>query len=62
MAGATSVATFATVFLTIAVTLAVAFLAVILLEEKPLEEAQPGQRAPLARWPRQGFPCATAGS
>ena len=44
MAGATSVAAFSTVFLTIAVTLAVAFLAVILLEEKPLEEASGNAR------------------
>jgi EmrB/QacA subfamily drug resistance transporter len=47
MAGATSVATFATVFFAIAATLAISFLAVILLEEKPLEEAQ-------ASPPRQG--------
>jgi EmrB/QacA subfamily drug resistance transporter len=40
----TSVATFATVFLAIAGTLAVAFLSVILLEEKPLEETHPGSR------------------
>jgi EmrB/QacA subfamily drug resistance transporter len=38
MVGATSVATFSAVFLAIAATLAVAFLAVVLLEEKPLEE------------------------
>ena len=44
MLGATSVSTFSAVFLAIAVTLAVAFLAVVLLEEKPLEEAPVGQR------------------
>jgi MFS family permease len=43
LAGA-SVATFAAVFLAVAVTLAVAFLSVILLEEKPLEEAVPESR------------------
>jgi MFS family permease len=37
MMGATSVATFSTVFLAIAVTLAVSFLALVLLEERPLE-------------------------
>ncbi len=40
--GATSVATFSGVFLAIAATLAVAFLAVVLLEEKPLEEGNAG--------------------
>ncbi|HZC54931.1 MAG TPA: MFS transporter [Xanthobacteraceae bacterium] len=42
--GGASIETFATVFLAAAATLAVAFLAVILLEEKPLGEAQPGVR------------------
>ena len=42
--GNTSLSTFAAVFLAIAATLAVAFLSVILLEEKPLEEAPPGSR------------------
>jgi uncharacterized membrane protein len=41
----TSVATFATVFLAIAGTLAVAFLSVILLEEKPLEATPPARAA-----------------
>ena len=41
--GATSVATFSMVFLAIAGTLTVAFLALILLEEKPLEDAPAGQ-------------------
>jgi hypothetical protein len=36
------VATFQTVFLAIAGTLAISFLAVILLEEKPLGETLPG--------------------
>jgi hypothetical protein len=40
--GAASAASFATVFLAIAATLAVAFLAVILLEEKPLQDAPGG--------------------
>jgi MFS family permease len=40
--GAASVATFQTVFLAIAGTLAISFLAVILLEEKPLGETLPG--------------------
>jgi EmrB/QacA subfamily drug resistance transporter len=40
----TSVATFAAVFLAIAGTLAVAFLSLILLEEKPLEATHPGSR------------------
>ena len=40
--GAASVATFHTVFLAIAGTLAISFLAVILLEEKPLGETLPG--------------------
>jgi EmrB/QacA subfamily drug resistance transporter len=42
--GSASVATFATVFLAIAGTLAVAFLSLILLEEKPLEATHPGAR------------------
>lgn len=42
--GNTSLSTFAAVFFAIAATLAVAFLSVILLEEKPLEEAPPGSR------------------
>jgi EmrB/QacA subfamily drug resistance transporter len=42
--GNASLSTFATVFFAIAATLAVAFLSVILLEEKPLEEAPPGSR------------------
>ncbi|MGB6344110.1 MAG: MFS transporter, partial [Xanthobacteraceae bacterium] len=40
--GSASVATFKTVFLAIAGTLAISFLAVILLEEKPLGETLPG--------------------
>ncbi len=40
--GGASVDTFAMVFLAIAGTLAVSFLTVILLEEKPLEDVQPG--------------------
>jgi hypothetical protein len=40
--GAASAASFTTVFLAIAATLAVAFLAVILLEEKPLQDAHMG--------------------
>jgi len=40
--GGASVATFAAVFLAIAGTLAVAFLSLILLEEKPLEASHPG--------------------
>jgi MFS family permease len=42
MAGATSTATFATVFFAIAATLAVSFLALILLDEKPLAATHPG--------------------
>ena len=42
--GGASVAAFATVFLAIAVTLAVSFLALILLEEKPLEDEHPAAR------------------
>src|SRR5580704_5806748 len=42
--GSASVATFATVFFAIAGTLAVAFLSLILLEEKPLEATHPGSR------------------
>jgi hypothetical protein len=42
--GAGSVATFQTVFLAIAATLAISFLAVILLEEKPLAETMPAAR------------------
>jgi MFS family permease len=42
--GAASVETFATVFLAAAATLGVAFLAIVLLEEKPLWDAQPGSR------------------
>jgi len=42
--GAASVATFRMVFLAIAATLAVSFLALILLEEKPLEAVHPGSR------------------
>ncbi len=42
--GSASLSTFETVFFAIAATLAVAFLSVILLEEKPLEEAPPGSR------------------
>jgi len=42
--GGASVATFATVFLAIAATLAVSFLALILLEEKPLADVHPGTR------------------
>jgi len=42
--GAASVETFATVFLAAAATLSVAFVAIILLEEKPLGDAQPGAR------------------
>ncbi len=42
--GGASVATFAAVFLAVAGTLAVSFLAVILLEEKPLEDAHPASR------------------
>jgi MFS family permease len=42
--GSASVATFAAVFLAIAGTLAVAFLSLILLEEKPLEATHPGAR------------------
>jgi hypothetical protein len=38
--GGASVATFSTVFLAIAVTLAASFLALFLLEEKPLVDAQ----------------------
>jgi Major Facilitator Superfamily len=44
MAGATSVATFSTVFFAEAATLAVAFLAIILLEEKPLAETHLASR------------------
>jgi len=44
MAGATSVATFAAVFYAIAATLTISFLAVILLKEKPLEEAHASPR------------------
>ncbi len=46
--GGTSLATFAAVFFAIAGTLAVAFLSLILLEEKPLEATHPGC-APLGR-------------
>ena len=42
--GGASLATFAAVFFAIAGTLAVAFLSLILLEEKPLEATQPGAR------------------
>jgi EmrB/QacA subfamily drug resistance transporter len=42
--GGASVATFAAVFFSIAGTLAVAFLSLILLEEKPLEATHPGSR------------------
>jgi hypothetical protein len=42
--GGASLATFAAVFLAIAGTLAVAFLSLILLEEKPLEATHPGTR------------------
>ncbi len=42
--GGASVETFATVFLAAAVTLSMAFVSIILLEEKPLGEAQPGSR------------------
>jgi MFS family permease len=42
--GSASVETFATVFLAAAATLSVAFLSIILLEEKPLGGAQPGSR------------------
>ena len=42
--GTASLPAFTTVFLTIAVTLAISFVAVILLEEKPLAEAHPGSR------------------
>jgi hypothetical protein len=42
--GGASAASFAAVFLAIAGTLAVAFLSVILLEEKPLQEAPSGSR------------------
>lgn len=42
--GGASADTFATVFSAIAATLAVAFLAVILLEERPLEAVHPGSR------------------
>jgi len=42
--GSASAATFETVFLAIAGTLAISFLAVILLEEKPLGETLPGSR------------------
>jgi len=42
--GSASVATFAAVFLAIAGTLAVSFLALILLEEKPLEDVPPSSR------------------
>jgi MFS family permease len=42
--GGASAETFTTVFVAAAVTLAVAFLALILLEEKPLEEARSGSR------------------
>jgi hypothetical protein len=42
--GSASAATFAAVFFAIAGTLAVAFLSVILLEEKPLQEARPVSR------------------
>jgi MFS family permease len=44
MAGATSAATFSTVFFAVAATLAVAFLAIILLEEKPLSETHLASR------------------
>jgi hypothetical protein len=42
--GAASVATFQAVFLAIAGTLTISFLAVILLEEKPLGETLPAER------------------
>jgi MFS family permease len=42
--GSASVATFETVFFAIAGTLAISFLAVILLEEKPLDDTLPGSR------------------
>jgi MFS family permease len=42
--GSASIETFATVFLAAAATLSVAFLSIILLEEKPLEEGPPGRR------------------
>ncbi len=45
MVGTTSIVTFSAVFLAIAATLAVAFLAVVLLEEKPLEASPTGQRS-----------------
>ncbi len=42
--GTASVETFATVFLAAAATLGLAFLSIVLLEEKPLGDAQPGSR------------------
>jgi hypothetical protein len=42
--GTASVETFATVFLAAAATLGLAFLSIVLLEEKPLGDAQPGAR------------------
>jgi hypothetical protein len=42
--GGASLATFAAVFFAIAGTLAVAFLSLILLEEKPLEATHPSAR------------------
>jgi hypothetical protein len=42
--GAASIETFTTVFLGAAITLGVAFLSIVLLEEKPLGDTQPGSR------------------